>query len=289
MSGLADALKLLVANKDASGKIQSAIATKIDSQVGNLNSSIEMLETIGISRQEVVRELRIQLAEQEVRIAAKSDMFNAVPLPLGLKHEHLAEAMDYTTGLIAAMNRDLREGVGRPLAGFIQANNFSGIVSNILTDAMHRFSPYKHNHDQRYPDLKDSDGNGLEMKAANKAGKGGESHNAHGGWHLIACFNLLDNGDIRFLQIEIAELVSYLDERDGDWHYCGSKVNEEGSQRTETYYTTNRGTWKLRDGSVYLDKELVDFSRWRRTDGTMPIHSPLVVERKTRAKKARAE
>ena len=240
-----------------------------------LATLIRPLSHCGLSPTDALRELRIALSEGEESPAAKPQMFRDVPLPVGLTKEHLAEAMDYTTALIGAINRDMREGVGQPLINFIQANNFSGIVSNILTDALSRFSPYKHNHDQRYPDLKNADGVGLEMKAANKAGKGGESHNGHGGWHLIACFDLdKKSGNIRFLQIEIADLISYQDEPDGDWKYCGSSRNSEGSQRTETYYTTNRGTWKLRDGSAYLDSDLVNYSRWRRTGVEIPCHSP---------------
>lgn len=240
-----------------------------------LVAGVAPLLKCGLSPSDALKELRIALSEGNEATAAKPKMFRNVPMPDGLTNGHLAEAMDYTTALIGAINRDMREGVGQPLINFIQANNFSGIVSNILTDALNRFSPYKHNHDQRYPDLKNADGVGLEMKAANKAGKGGESHNGHGGWHLIACFDLdKESGNVQFLQIEIADLVSYQDEEDGDWHYCGSERNSEGSQRTETYYTTNRGTWKLRDGSAYLDSDLVNYSRWRRAGDVVPPHSP---------------
>jgi len=157
-----------------------------------------------------------------------------------------------TQQMIARVNQSLRFGAGFPLINFIQANNFSGIVSNILTDSLDQISPYKHNHDQRFPDLRNPlNGVGLEMKASNKPGKGGESHNGHGGWHLVSCFELDEtSGNMLFVHIETAELVGYIDEPEGDWHYCGSTVNEEtGSQRTETYYTTGRGTSKLRDGS----------------------------------------
>lgn len=242
---------------------------------GQLAGMLTEMQACGCKPTDVLKELRIALTEGEEAPLAKPAMFRAVPMPAGLTNAHLGEAMNYTMALIAAINRDMREGVGQPLSKFIQANNFSGIVSNILTDALDKFSPYKHNHDQRYPDLKNAQGIGLEMKAANKAGKGGESHNAHGGWHMIACFHLDEaSGNIRFVQIEVAELVSYLDEEDGDWHYCGSERNDEGSQRTETYYTTNRGTWKLRDGSAYLDTDIVDISRWRRNGGEIPQHSP---------------
>ena len=60
-----------------------------------------------------------------------------------------------------------------------------------------------------------------------------------------------------------------------DWTYVGSKVNTEtGSRRTETYNTTLIGTTKLRDGSVFLDPDVIDFKRWRQQRrGPMPAHS----------------
>ena len=210
--------------------------------------------------------------------------FRDVPLPLGLTSQHLQQAMDQTQQMIAQINHNLRNTAGHPLKNFIQANSFSGIVSNILTDALHSSSPYKHNHEQRFPDLKNpSSGVGLEMKAANKPGKGGESHNGHGGWHLISCFELDEtSGNVLFVHIEAAELVGHSKEPEGDWHYCGSTVNEEtGSRRTETYYTTLRGSSKLRDGSVYLDTDRVkNWTKWQHAKSyPIPPHSPLYFKR----------
>jgi len=121
------------------------------------------------------------------------------------------------------------------------------------------------------------------LKAANKAGKGGESHNGHGGWHLVACFELHEaSGNIQFTHLEIADLVSHQEEEDGDWHYCGSTVDgATGSQRTETYYTTGRGTSKLRDGSVYLDTDRVtNWTAWQHCRTyAIPPYSPLYFQR----------
>jgi hypothetical protein len=189
-----------------------------------------------------------------------------------------------TQQIIAQVNHNLREYTGFPFIHFIQANSFSGIVSNILTNCLDRISPYKYNQERRFPDLVDPrNGIGLEIKGANKPGKGGESHNGHGGWHLIACFELDEaTGNVRFVHIEVAELIGHLKEPEGDWHYCGSTVNEEtGSQRTETYYTTARGTSKLRDGSVYLDTDRVtNWKRWRHAKSyPIPPYSPLYFQR----------
>jgi hypothetical protein len=64
-------------------------------------------------------------------------------------------------------------------------------------------------------------------------------------------------------------------ERNADWKYVGSKVNQDtGSRRTETYNTTSAGTTKLRDGSVFIDASRVDYSRWRQQrTGKPPAYS----------------
>ncbi len=203
------------------------------------------------------------------------------PLPLKLTQAHLEASLNETHKIVRLINATLIKASGRPLSDYIQGNNFSGIVSNILTDSFSRLTPYKHNHDQKYPDLtcKDANGSltaGLEVKATIRPGKGGESHNGHSGWHVIACFALdKDNGDIRFIHVMFADLVGH-GKSGADWKYVGSKVNTEtGSQRTETYTTTPAGTAKLRHGTAYLDSSVVDIARWR-TDGSIPspAHSP---------------
>lgn len=190
-----------------------------------------------------------------------------VQLPANLTADHVADAMDETHRVIRLMNSALVEAGSRPLSAYIQANNFSGIVSNILTDAFDKLTPYKHNRGDRYPDLIHTNGGGttgLEIKTTIKIGKGGESHNGHSGWHLIACFRLdKESGDILFLHAMFADLIGHL-HPDSDWKYTGSKVNEvTGSQRTETYSTNAAGMAKLRAGSVYLDPEHIVTKRWR--------------------------
>jgi hypothetical protein len=105
---------------------------------------------------------------------------------------------------------------------------------------------------------------GLEVKSTVQIGKGGESHNGHSGWHLVACFQIEGaTGLIRFVHVMLAVLNGHTRPQ-SDWVYVGSKVNATtGSRRTETYNTTLPGTTKLRDGSVYLDPRVVDFKRWR--------------------------
>jgi transcriptional regulator with XRE-family HTH domain len=202
------------------------------------------------------------------------------PLPAGLTIQHLEKALNETQGVIRMINATLIQVTARPLSAYIQRNNFSGIVSNILCDSFSRFTPYKHNHDQRYPDLIHAASGGrkvgLEVKSTIKPGKGGESHNGHSGWHVVACFRLDEaNGDIEFIHIMFADLIGH-GKANADWKYVGSNVNEDtGSQRTETYTTTPRGNAKLRHGTAYLNTDQVTISRWK-TDKSIPVpaHSP---------------
>jgi len=94
------------------------------------------------------------------------------------------------------------------------------------------------------------------------------------------------SGDIQFIHVMFADLIGH-GRRNADWKYIGSKVNKKtGSQRTETYNTTSRGTTKLRHGTVYLDTSVVDISRWR-IDPKVPAppHSPFQPKTKTRQRK----
>jgi transcriptional regulator with XRE-family HTH domain len=197
-----------------------------------------------------------------------------VPLPPGLEQSHLEAAMNQAQSIFHFINKNMMEQVGRPLRDLIQGNNFSGLVSNILSDAIDENSPYKHNHEQRYPDLINRAANiGLEIKATINVGKGGESHNGHSGWHTVACYEITDQG-IEFVHLMFAVLNGHTDS-EPDWKYVGSKVNEEtGSRRTETYTTILKGTTKLRDGSVFLNPHKVDCARWRQERiGDMPSWS----------------
>ncbi len=204
-----------------------------------------------------------------------------VPLPPGLKATHLQRAMNETQRIVSLLNANLSASGAKPLPEYIQGNNFSGLVSNILCDAIDANSPFRHNSDQAYPDLvnprvfEKGKPVGLEVKSTIQIGKGGESHNGHSGWHLVACFAIdRKTGNIRFVHVMLAVLNGH-NQPEPDWVYVGSRVNATtGSRRTETYNTTLVGTTKLRDGSVYLDATAVDFKRWRqRRRGPIPPFS----------------
>jgi transcriptional regulator with XRE-family HTH domain len=193
-----------------------------------------------------------------------------VPLPSGLTVGHLEAAVNATQSIVATINANLARSGAKSLTEYIQGNNFSGLVSNVLCDALHDHSPYKHNSDQAYPDLVNPKAReqgkqvGLEVKSTIQIGKGGESHNGHSGWHLVGCFQIEPKtGNIRFIHLMFAVLNGH-NHAEPDWTYVGSKVNEAtGSRRTETYNTNLIGTTKLRDGSVYLDPGAIDHKRWR--------------------------
>ena len=172
-----------------------------------------------------------------------------VPLPPGLTNTDIFDALQNTQDLFKMIS----ENTGINLASIIQANNFSGIVSNVFTKKLSDKSVYRLNNEQSYPDLiHETKPIGLEVKATKKLFKGGEGHNGHSGWHIVVCYKIFETGDIEFVQVEVAKLNGY-ERTNSDWKYLGSQRNRNNSQRTETYMTNNIGTAKLRDGTVYLN------------------------------------
>ena len=179
-----------------------------------------------------------------------------VPLPQDLTNDNIFEALQKTQAFFAT----IYEKTGIDLSSIIQSNNFSGVVSNVFTKMLSDCSVYHTFSEQRYPDLMHNHLQiGLEVKASNKPMKGGEGHNGHSGWHIVVCYELLENGVIDFSQVEVAKLIGY-ERNNSDWKYQGSNRNANDSQRTETYVTTSIGTAKLRDGTVYMNPDYVIIS-----------------------------
>ncbi len=241
-------------------------------ETGKENFTISVLEAVAKALRFPVKTI-VSMAYEEVDLIkvpkANSAYFRAnVPLPEGLEIDHVEAAMNQAQAMFHRINCNLMLEVGKPIQDFIQSNNFSGLVSNIFADALNDQSPYKHNHDQRYPDLVNRSANagrgeGLEVKATTKVTKGGESHNGHSGWHTIACYEINEECDINFTLIMFADLNGH-QTAEPDWEYVKSTVNvKTGSQRTETYITNLFGKTKLRDGSVYLDPTKINYRRWR--------------------------
>src|ERR1041385_4920256 len=252
---------------------------------GRENFSIEVLESLGKALGCPLPQLVAAAYAPDptaAGILVNKDFFRPqVPLPPGMKVSHLEAAMNATQSIVARINANLLASGAKPLPEYIQGNNFSGLVSNVLCDALHDHSPFKHNSDQAYPDLINPSAKergkpvGLEVKSTIQIGKGGESHNGHSGWHLVAGFLIEpQTGNIRFIHLMFTVLNGH-SHAEPDWTYVGSKVNETtGSRRTETYNTTLIGTTKLRDGSVFLDPAAVHFKRWRQQRrGLAPSYS----------------
>jgi hypothetical protein len=251
---------------------------------GRENFSIDILESLARALACPLSQLIVGAfaPEQSAGPTVNRNLFRPqVPLPPGMTVSYLEAAMNTTQAIVARINANLLASGGKVLPEYIQGNNFSGLVSNVLCDALNDHSPYKHNSDQAYPDLinpsvkKGSKPVGLEIKSTIQIGKGGESHNGHSGWHLVACFQIEPKtGNIRFIHLMLAVLNGH-NHPEPDWTYVGSKVNATtGSRRTETYNTTLVGTTKLRDGSVFIDPTVVVFKRWRqRRKGITPPYS----------------
>jgi len=140
-----------------------------------------------------------------------------------------------------------------PDDGDIQANIFSGAVSNLITKSIADESRFVQNKHTSHPDLFDPNLDrshpdwGLEMKATNKPNKGAESHNPGHGWFMVVVYKVI-NSQTHIVQVEVAQL------QDEDWRI--QERNPE-SNRTRTATTREDATWRLRQNSVYLNPEHV--------------------------------
>jgi len=165
-----------------------------------------------------------------------------VSLLQGLTHDQLEQALNSTLVVLSRIGLD-------PDGGDIQFNIYSGIVSNLVTRAIAETSAFIQNKDTNHPDLynpnlaHNASDWGLEMKASNKIGKGGESHNPGKGWFMVVIYQIVD-GQTHIVQVEVARLEKE------DWviHERG-----ENSNRTRTAVTLEHATKRLRENSVYLD------------------------------------
>ena len=194
----------------------------------------------------------------------------SVPLPPGVRIAQLQRAIEKAEGAIEIINKSLTDHEFLPLINIVQSNNFSAIVSNILSDQVGRFTPYKPRTETKGPDLYSTKVKAtLEVKATMKIGKGGEGHNGHGGWHMLGCFDIEpDSGNVRFIHVLMADLIEF-GGSDSDWTRQSSThrgVLGPGGPtgHVETYGTNAKGTAKLRDGTLYRDVDVVPDSRFKR-------------------------
>jgi hypothetical protein len=211
----------------------------------------------------------------------------AVPRPKGVEIPALQEAVLATERAIDLINETYAENGLRPLAEVAQANNFSGIVSNVLSNRVSLVTPFGTGSDRKGPDLASrKDGSTLEIKTTIDLNKGGEGHNGHGGWHLVGCYELGTDGGIRFVHVMLAELNAWNGTPD-DWASVRETTHADGhgTGHSGTYSTTLKGTAKLRDGSLYRDPAVITpkkIAAWakvrsRVTDHPTPEWSPFYV------------
>lgn len=256
------ALGNLVAQlREKQGSSQEALAleagidhlTISEIERGEVNPTIDILHKVSLALKQTLGALIIQseeIASGNVRQAAptanSSYINHNIPLPQGLTHNQLEAALNRAMAILDQIGLD-------PDAGDIQANIYSGVVSNIVTKAIAEVSDFVQNKDTQHPDLFDPrlpKGHrdwGLEMKATKQMNKGGESHNPGHGWFMIVVYQVV-KGKTYIVQVEVAEL-----ERE-DWTIHDRNPD---SNRTRTAVTKDYATQRLRANSVYLDPDYV--------------------------------
>jgi transcriptional regulator with XRE-family HTH domain len=175
-----------------------------------------------------------------------------VPLPPKMTLEHIKMAANNTQLGINRISYNIQREVGISLQAIFTGNNFSVLVSNILTNSLDKFSSYKYNNSQQYHCLFNTDMVSLNVKATINFDEGGESNNGHKGWHLLACYKFVNDYNIEFIHIMLANLNGHKN-IDPDWKFRGKNVDENiGSRQAEKYITNCKGTTKLHEGSIYL-------------------------------------
>ncbi|MHB8647124.1 MAG: helix-turn-helix domain-containing protein [Thermomicrobiales bacterium] len=217
---------------------------------GEANATIDTLEKIATALDQTIASLIVQAENLHGgKVAPTIDpayLNCSVPLPPGLTHEQLGIALNRAMAILDQIGIN-------PGSRDIQANIYSGAVSNIVTKSLAEVSDFERNKETAHPDLfnpnrarGDPDWP-LEIKASNEPNKGGESHNKGKGWFLIANYKVI-GGQTHIVQVEVAQLV------EDDWVI---HVRKEGSRRTPNAVTNAEATYRLRQNSAYRDPEHV--------------------------------
>ena len=223
---------------------------------GEANPTIDTLGKVAVALGQTLGSLILEAEElssgttkKPIPIVNPAYIDQTVPLPRGLSHEQLEQALNKA---LAVLNQ-----IGlNPKNGDIQWNIYSGAVSNIVTKAIAETSDFFQNKDTAHPDLynpnlsPNDDDWGLEMKATNQIAKGGESHNPGKGWFMVIIYDIVD-GQTQIIQVETAYL------RKEEWTVHERAVE---SNRTRTAVTIASATHKLRENSVYLDPKYASAS-----------------------------
>jgi len=165
-------------------------------------------------------------------------IFYEVTLPEGLTIEQLEEAMKTVTDVFDVINDGLTKRGMPPLSRLIRVNQYSGMVSDLITRALDKLSDFKRTRNTEYPDLKNPRTNvGIEIKATtSKQPWTTVGHNVTSGWFLVFEYDISETGSPSFRRVWIGELT----EEDFVW-----RGRRPTSKRTPTA-SVKKKSWELK-------------------------------------------
>jgi hypothetical protein len=195
------------------------------------------------------------------KIIKKSSELNGVfyetIMPEGLTVDHLEEAMKIVVEVFDAINDGLTKRGMPPLNELIRRNQYSGMVSDLITRALDRISEFKKTKNTEYPDLKNpSTGAGIEVKATFSGQPWSTvGHNVTNGWFLVFELDINEKGSPSFRRVWIGELT------EGDFIWRGRSPT---SKRTPTA-SVKKESWEKKMKIVFerveggIEKSVLDF------------------------------
>lgn len=174
----------------------------------------------------------------------------SVPLPDGLMVDHLESAMITVRKVFEAINNGLSQYGMPPINKYIRLNQYSGIISDLLTRILDRISEFKKNPNTVFPDLKNpATGVGIEVKATTRNPWSTVGHNVASGWFLVVEYDIDEKGLPDFRTVWVGELA----EDDFIW-----RGRSKTSRRTPTA-SVKKDSWDKKMKKVFLKGTLVSF------------------------------
>jgi len=197
------------------------------------------------------------------RVAKRSTTLNGifydVPMPEGLTIDHLEEAMKTAIEVFNAINDGLAKYGMPPLSELIRHNQYSGMVSDLITRALDRFSEFKKTKNTEFPDLKNpKTGAGIEIKATlSEQPWSTVGHNIASGWFLTFEFDINERGSPSFRRVWIGELT----EEDFVWHgrSSESKRTPTASVKKESWDKKMKKLFERGKESSQKSRSILDF------------------------------
>ncbi|MER3389682.1 MAG: hypothetical protein RJQ01_06575 [Microcella sp.] len=191
------------------------------------------------------------------------DKFNPAPaLPYNLRREDFQLAMQDVYDFFYDMNRNLREKHLRRFEDMSRPAAISGMLSDMLTDALakHSRSLVNNGYHNGHPDLLEngkytndrvaSGEHGVEVKTTNKRGGAVDTHGARSQWMCVFVYKVDtttepadDRAPLRFTEV----YLGYVEAED-------FRHNARGELGTRTATLHAEGIAKLRQNWVYLDR-----------------------------------